>query len=126
MGTTMSVSVPSTTWVQPQLGSSLHLSEQPSPERRLPSSHSSSGSLSPSPQGEVQPLLPSHTGSALQSGAQPSPGMVLPSSQDSLPSLLLSPHTVSWQAWPGSGQAKPSSSLHASPQPSPAWALPSS
>ena len=49
----------------------LQSAEQPSPDRVLPSSHSSSGNFSPSPQGEVQPSVPMHTGSALQSGAQP-------------------------------------------------------
>ena len=87
--------MPSTSCVHSQFGSSLHLSEHPSPELRLPSSHSSSGSLSPSPHGEVQPLVPVQMGSDLQSGAQPSPGIVLPSSHDSLPSWTSSPQTVS-------------------------------
>src|SRR5512140_402390 len=126
MGTTMFESVPSTTCAQSHPGSSLHVAEQPSPERVLPSSHSSSGSLRPSPQGEVQPLVPVQMGSDLQSGAQPSPGMVLPSSHDSLPSLLPSPQTVLWQASLGLVQANPGSTLHASVQPSPDLVLPSS
>ena len=94
--------------------------QQPSPEAALPSSHSSSGSLRPSPHGEAQPEVPTQTGSARQSALQPSPPKTLPSSHDSSPSRTLSPQTVGWQGGPGVGQAEPGSTRHASLQPSPA------
>src|SRR6185436_221500 len=110
---------------QSQLGSSAQAAEQPSPEIELPSSHASLGSLRPSPHGEVQPFVPTHTGSARQSAPQPSPPYVLPSSHASPPSFLPSPHVVRWHAWPA-GHAKPGSIRQVSLQPSPAAALPSS
>jgi hypothetical protein len=94
MGTVRSPVLPSTSCVQFQFGSSLQSAEQPSPDRVLPSSHSSSGSFSPSPQGDVHPSVPVQTGSDLQSGEHPSPGIRFPSSHDSSPSATPSPQTV--------------------------------
>ena len=48
----------------------------------------------PSPQDDVQPLVPGQLGSSWQVAEQPSKGTVLPSSQLSAPSLTLSPQTV--------------------------------
>src|SRR5436853_95918 len=63
-------------------GSITQVAEQPSPLSLLPSSHSSSGSSVPSPQG----------GSSMQGAAQPSPQTVLPSSHSSpAPSAWLPP-----------------------------------
>ena len=103
---------------QSQPGSSLQSDEQPSPDFWLPSSHSSSGSLRPSPHGEVQPSLPVHMGSALQSVVQPSPGRVLPSSHDSPPSLdVVAAHRLV-AGLAGVGQAYPASTLHVAEHPS--------
>src|SRR5215831_20233976 len=106
-GTIRSPPSASLTSRQSQLGSSVHVAEHPSPETVLPSSHCSLGSFSPSPHGDVQPFVPTHTGSARQSEPQPSPPVVLPSSHASPPSFTPSPHLVRWQAWPAVGQAKP-------------------
>ena len=126
IGTVRWPSLASPTSVQSQLGSRWQSAEQPSPEVVLPSSHSSSGSLRPSPHGEVQPMVPWHTGSDRQSAVQPSPPITLPSSQDSLPSLIASPQTVGWHSVFGVGQANPGSTRQMSLQPSPGVMLPSS
>src|SRR5580765_6518512 len=104
-GTTRTPSSASPTSRQSQFGSRAQVAEQPSPETTLPSSHASLGCLSPSPHGEVQPLVPTQTGSDRQSALQPSPPKVFWSSQDSPPSFTPSPQVVWWQAWPGVGQA---------------------
>jgi hypothetical protein len=93
-GTTRSPPSASLTSRQSQLGSSVQVAEQPSPETTFPSSHASVGSFSPSPHGDVQPFVPVQIGSARQSAPHPSPPYVLPSSHASLPSLRLSPHVV--------------------------------
>src|SRR5262245_22260370 len=125
-GTTSVPSSASPTSRQSQLGSSVQVAEQPSPEATLPSSQASLGSLRPSPHGEVQPLVPTQTGSERQSALQPSPPKVFPSSHDSPPSLLRSPQVVRVQAWPAVGQAKPGSTRQTSLQPSPSAVFPSS
>src|SRR5947209_5654969 len=111
---------------QSQPGSRWQSAEQPSPDVVLPSSHSSSGSLRPSPHGEVQPMVPTHSGSDRQSAVQPSPPITLPSSQDSSPSLMWSPQTVMWHMAFGVGQANPGSTRQLSLQPSADVVLPSS
>src|SRR3982751_4422300 len=98
---------------------------QPSPSRTLPSSHSSSGNFTPSPQSAVH-LPPAQVGSTSQVGEQPSYGCVLPSSHCSLPSFTPSPHVVATQAAPGAGHLKPVSKVQSVEQPSPAVVLPSS
>ena len=125
-GTRRWPSSPSPTFWQSHPGSIMQSALQPSPEVVLPSSHSSSSSLRPSPHGEAQPEVPTQTGSARQSALQPSPPKTLPSSHDSSPSRTPSPQTVGWQATPGVGQAEPGSTRHASLQPSPGMSLPSS
>src|SRR4051812_8742548 len=76
--------------------------EQPSPLRKLPSSHCSLPSTMPSPQVDVQAEPGAHAGSAWHVPEQPSKGTALPSSQLSAPSFLPSPQTVAVQAlgWP--------------------------
>src|SRR5262245_33013319 len=108
-GTTSIPSSASPTSLQPQFASFAHIAEQPSPEMTLPSSQASLGSFSPSPQGEVQPVVPTQTGSERQSALQPSPPNVLWSSHDSAPSFTPSPQVVLWHAWPGVGHAYPGS-----------------
>src|SRR5690606_15446733 len=76
---------PSATQLNPS--STVHSLLQPSPLRRLPSSHSSSSTM-PSPQDEVHGCPLSHWGSAWQRSVQPSNGVSLPSSQLSAPSAM--------------------------------------
>src|SRR3954454_18170024 len=116
IGTVRWPSLASPIAVQSHPGSRWQSAEQPSPDVVLPSSHSSSGSLSPSPHGDVQPMVPWQTGSDRQSPVQPSPPIRLPSSQDSLPSLILSPQTVMWHIVLGVEQANPGSTRQLSLQ----------
>src|SRR5450432_1412904 len=105
-------------------GSILHLSEQPSPLRVLPSSHSSPMTR-PSPQSDTHaPAL--QLGSVWQTALQPSYGSALPSSQLSAPSFLPSPQTVGVHTLGVPSHLKPSSSVQRAEQPSPGVVLPSS
>src|SRR6185369_114019 len=84
--------------------SNVHVDEQPSPDRLLPSSHCSPDRTMPSPHFPVQaPAVPpdGHCGSGTQVAEQPSYGLVLPSSQPSAPSFLPSPHVVWWHSVTG-------------------------
>ena len=73
--------------------STVHVLEQPSPLRRLPSSQASSSTM-PSPQLDVHaPCVPGSP-ARRQFGAQPSKPIVLPSSQLSAPSTTPSPQVV--------------------------------
>src|SRR5512138_3572583 len=85
-------------------GSNLHVEEQPSPERLLPSSHCSPESTMPSPHLPVHaPAVPpdGQAGSGTQVAEQPSYGNVFPSSQPSEPSFFPSPHFVVWHSVTG-------------------------
>src|SRR6187401_1271482 len=85
--------------VQVKPGSIWQVLEQPSPSRRLPSSHSSlAPRMMPSPHLEAQPVVPVHSGSSWQLAEQPSNGSLLPSSQLSAPSFTLSPQRVATHA----------------------------
>src|SRR6202035_5333920 len=76
-------------------GSIWHVDEQPSPLRRLPSSHCSPApSKMPSPQVDVQGAPGGRVGSAWQVSEQPSKGSVFPSSQLSAPCVFPSPQVV--------------------------------
>src|SRR6187551_2469737 len=94
--------------VQVKPASAWHVDEQPSPSRKLPSSHCSLSTM-PSPQFEAQPVVPGHTGSSWQLAEQPSYGSLLPSSQLSAPSFTLSPQTVATQALGEPAHLKPTS-----------------
>src|SRR5262245_21857983 len=91
--------------------SNLHVAEQPSPDRLLPSSQSSPERTMPSPHlPEQAPAVPpdGQAGSGTQVAEQPSNGVALPSSQPSAPSFLPSPHFVVWHSLTGLPvQAKP-------------------
>jgi hypothetical protein len=79
--------------------STVHVAEQPSPARLLPSSHTSPLSRMPSPHLPAHtPLAAVHVGSFWQVAEQPSNGLVSPTSQPSAPSFLLSPHRVAWHS----------------------------
>src|ERR1051325_667516 len=86
--------------------------EQPSPSRKLPSSHASLPSMMPSPQVDVHALPSAQDGSAWHVAEQPSNGLVLPSSQLSAPSLVWSPHTVVVQALGSPPHLNPISMRH--------------
>src|SRR5688572_11058717 len=106
--------------------SSVQRSEQPSPLRMLPSSHSSSSTM-PSPQLDVHAVVgPVHVGSRRQLGAQPSKPTVLPSSQLSAPSTSSSPHVVGSQVLGLPMHFQPISIWQRALQPSPAITPPSS
>jgi len=105
--------------------STLQSAEQPSPSVVLPSSQSSPRTM-PSPQAEVQALVPSQAGSLRQSDEQPSKGMALPSSHASAPSTLPSPQVVGVQVLGLPVHLNPISTLQPSEQPSPLSTRPSS
>lgn len=116
---------PELTVVHSKPGSSSHDELHPSPSRRLPSSHSSVGNFTPSPQTAVH-TPPAHFGSISHVGEHPSYGRVLPSSHCSVPSFLPSPHVVLLHDVAG-GHFQPFSSVHVAEQPSPsAGGFPSS
>src|SRR5689334_9516201 len=75
------------TAVQVKPGSIVQVGLQPSPATRLPSSHSSSGVLMPSPHFAVH-APPPHGGSNVQLAEQPSYGMRFPSSHSSPGSVV--------------------------------------
>src|SRR5262245_42304240 len=100
--------------------------EQPSPSRKLPSSHCSLPNTMPSPQLDAHAIPVGQVGSARQSGEQPSNPTVLPSSQLSAPSLILSPQVVGVHVLGAPSHLKPCSMRQCSLQPSPPTAFLSS
>ena len=133
-------------WAHMKPASSAHVSEQPSPEMLLRSSHASPGSTRPSPQTAahacVTPAAERQPGSGVHVLEQPVPSpknvpfgplqragkavSLVPQSQASRPSITPLPHTAWEQTLGAPVHVAPGSTLQMLEQPSPAVVLPSS